>query len=496
MNLKRPTIRLSPLAHPVPETAGSSSSVTQPHLQQQHGLEFEFDCDAPRCAITLHIVGVPSHLAVGEDHDGDFSRSREALAIAGSNDADADRLHLFEAVVDGGFGRKLPLGAGAALELAKLESAAKAHKKAIDAAAAGTLPANSTEKINATGTEQKEKSDSHEHTRKRMTFFRKRSHHQSSMLSANSANSHNGTAPAATTATAGPALAVVDAEGTTHHEPETEESTGANAGVAGKSTAEEDDGVRVAICLSARDAEGKPLRVRNEQVTYLHVVRHGPSHSPTATAPTEGAAAADNTNATAASSDRERSEEEDRRPWVVKVVKREARIGAHAFHLHEIYGLTAHAALPTSPSETLPADASAHTYPPAAGAITAVASNAEDEAASECLLCLSAPREVVLLPCRHLVACAECAANMVEFGAGGTVTAPTEPAPVPEATAPTSGEGGATANAEGQTGNGEGEAAAPSAPAPPPPVTVRRKRKAKGWFCPVCRQRMYLPYTY
>lgn len=428
----------------------------------------------------LHVIGVPSHLAVGEDHEGDFSRSREALATtASSGDADVDRMHLFEAVVDGGFGRKLPLGAGAALELAKLEIAAKAHKKALAAAVTGATPGESTQRSEAAKTEHREKPDSHEHSRKRLPFFRKRSHHQSSMLSTTS--THAPATAAATTATAGPALAVVDAEATPHREPDSEEGAATNT-QPGKTTAEEEEGVRVAICLSARDSEGRPLRVRNEQVTYLNVVRHGPP--PASTTPAEAPAAAEGSE-TAASPEREKSDDEDHRPWVVKVVKREARIGAHAFHLHEIYGLTAHAALPTSPSDTLPTASLPHTYPPTASAGTAV-SGGGDEAASECLLCLSAPREVVLLPCRHLVACAECAANMVEFGAGGTVTVPTEAEPTPAAAAAANGEG-AAANGEGEAATGNGEAAAP-APAPAP-VAVRRKRKAKGWFCPVCRQR-------
>ncbi|KAJ7152285.1 hypothetical protein C8R43DRAFT_1127364 [Mycena crocata] len=37
-------------------------------------------------------------------------------------------------------------------------------------------------------------------------------------------------------------------------------------------------------------------------------------------------------------------------------------------------------------------------------------------------------RRVVLLPCRHLVACRPCAVNMVEFGAGGAIVAEAEPA--------------------------------------------------------------------
>jgi hypothetical protein len=69
---------------------------------------------------------------------------------------------------------------------------------------------------------------------------------------------------------------------------------------------------------------------------------------------------------------------------------------------------------------------------------------------------------------------------MIEFGAGGKVAR----------------------RDEGDTGTGEtpaggADAAAAAAGAPAPPVAggttatgrERRKKKAKGWYCPVCRQR-------
>jgi len=62
---------------------------------------------------------------------------------------------------------------------------------------------------------------------------------------------------------------------------------------------------------------------------------------------------------------------------------------------------------------------------------------------------------------------------MVEFGAGGNIVH-TEDTPATT----TGGERGEAATAEG------------SAPVPSiVPQNIRRKRKAKGWFCPVCRQR-------
>jgi hypothetical protein len=199
------------------------------------------------------------------------------------------------------------------------------------------------------------------------------------------------------------------------------------------------------------------------------------------------------------------------------------QIGSHTFHLHEIYGLSS-----ASTQSTVPAvNPTPYTYPPTA------ATPAEDEPSSECLVCLSSPREVVLLPCRHLVACKECAINMVEFGAGGAIMHAEEPTtnlgPQPTETAETSAvddslppavasspaedssaSGAVPENADSsvvepsqvaaQPARNEDQVASstsapptgptaqvpPSAPAPQNP---RRKRRAKGWTCPVCRQR-------
>lgn len=68
---------------------------------------------------------------------------------------------------------------------------------------------------------------------------------------------------------------------------------------------EEEDGIRVIIRLAALDEQGTELISPNEQLTYLHVVRFGTKSTPS----------------------EEASEEvEDVRPWVVKVVKREATV--------------------------------------------------------------------------------------------------------------------------------------------------------------------------
>lgn len=132
--------------------------------------------------------------------------------------------------------------------------------------------------------------------------------------------------------------------------------------------------------------------------------------------------------------------------------------------------------LPSSP------ESESHTYPPSPAPIVPQATTEEDPS-SECLLCLSSPREVVLLPCRHLVACKDCALNMVEFGAGGNITQPTA------AEEPTTPASGTETAADGTTVANRTGTAATTATSPISPTNPRRKRKAKGWFCPVCRQR-------
>ncbi|KAF9467931.1 hypothetical protein BDZ94DRAFT_1248087 [Collybia nuda] len=410
VNLKRPTIRLSPLTSD-DTTSPNPSDVHHHH----HGLEFEYDCDAPKCGIYVHVL-------LSQEHpDAPISGAASGLS----------KLLVFEAVVEGGFGRLLKLEEGALLELGRFEHTPNANGSTTSLISPVSGPRESTStptsESPAPGSglpDPAGPASNPRHSRRRFTHFhfRKRSQGRS---------------------VAGPALAVMDAEPA----PATDS----------KGKDEVLEGVRVTIRLAALDEQGTELASPNEQVTYLHVVRFGPKN--------EGA-----------------ESEEDSRPWVVKVVKREATIGPHTFHLHEIYGLTsssaaaAHTPAPTAPLPSSPTSDS-HTYPPTA-VVPVAAENAEDDPSSECLLCLSSPREVVLLPCRHLVACKECALNMVEFGAGGHITQTEEP----------------VANAEGgdaapTASEGTDAAATPAAPVVPAPT--RRKRKAKGWFCPVCRQ----PYT-
>ncbi|KAG8751931.1 hypothetical protein FRC14_007501, partial [Serendipita sp. 396] len=402
VNLKRPSIRLSPLVH----ADGSEDTPST-----QHGLEFDYDLDAARGRIVLEVI---------------------------SPTKDVTPILIFESVVDGGFNKQLKVEDGAVFELAKLENHKDTPAPAVATTSASPAePATTAQPVSpVVGPSKKRFSAFH---------FRKK------------------------TRTAGPALPLVDAQ-TPAPPPATTEGQTAKPEVAPE---EDEGGVRVRIRIEALDENDKVLASPNAQTTYLHIVRMGPPPQP----PADGGQV-----------------EEDTRQWVVKVVKREATIGLHTFHLHEIYGLA-------TGSNSSAAPAPSHSYPPEADEESHA--QAYDFAGTECVLCLSEPREVVLLPCRHLVACKDCAMNMIEFGAGGTLThnaEDTTPAAVAGAAAATTPATGPTPAAAGTTTASGANANANNVDLeagnalPAPPViqpTPRRKRKAKGWFCPVCRQ----PYT-
>lgn len=83
---------------------------------------------------------------------------------------------------------------------------------------------------------------------------------------------------------------------------------------------------------------------------------------------------------------------------------------------------------------------------------------------------------------------------MVEFGAGGKVNrreGDGELSGGPSETTPTTAGEPSTAN--GETAEGGAHATPVAAVTPATTQPTRRKKKAKGWFCPVCRQREFLP---
>jgi hypothetical protein len=246
VNLKRPTLRLSPLAVSPDDDATHVNA-------QHHGLEFEYDCDAPKCGIYVHVI-----------------------VDSGSPQEDGDKLSkvmVFESTVDGGFGKVLKLEEGAALELGSFEMKKVDHKPTTE----GQPGTSSTE----AGQSESSGPDntSQPRDRKRRTFpFRKHFHGRH---------------------VSGPALAVVDADPSPSLSPSTDSDKKGEA---------DDEGVKVTIRLAALDKEGTELG--NEQVTYLHVVRFGEKEAEEMKDKAE-----DNDPV-----------EEDKRPWVVKVVKREATV--------------------------------------------------------------------------------------------------------------------------------------------------------------------------
>ncbi|KZS96254.1 hypothetical protein SISNIDRAFT_536575 [Sistotremastrum niveocremeum HHB9708] len=441
VNLKRPSIKLSPLTHPSDSLDPSNSNPQLNLHMRTHGLEFEFDADAPKCLIQINVV-TPSSSS---------SESDESTPML-----------LFEKIVEGGFGRYLRIEDGAVLELDKLD-AARSEDLAIspvEASPSSNIPTSASQSagVNGMTPSASARTVGGAGAKKRFSNFHFLKRH---------GHGHN-------SSVAGPALQVVDAESSSMPMPMPDKTK--------EEKEKEEGGVKITIRLEALDGDERPLECVNSQVTYLHIVRLGPppatnsSSSPSSSAPA--------TSATGS-------------PWIVKVVRREAVIGLHTFHLHEIYGLSSASAptpTPTTTSPTNPPPTSPqHSYPPTSPTVTAPLTSSahaeiDDDPTSECLLCLSSPREVVLLPCRHLVACKECAMNMVEFGAGGSLVH-ADSGEGATSTSPTD----APAGAGGEGGGGEGGSAATAAPTVTPTTTTthRRKRKAKGWYCPVCRQ----PYT-
>ncbi|KAG9102410.1 hypothetical protein FRC07_010235, partial [Ceratobasidium sp. 392] len=399
VNLKRPSLRLTPLA-----SNASNTDLVSTSTKTSHGLEFEYDCDAAKCHITVTMS----------------SSASSTSALKPGPEKLEEPVMIFEGVVDGGFGRTLKHEHGAILDLAQhdiKEPDASAAEEAPVPEPALTVPEPAAQR-----------------SRRRISVpfhLRRRERVPQQAV--------------------GPALPVVDADA---QPPVTEGSSKDHA-------PKETGGVHVTIKLEAFDETGKPYTNRNSQITFLHVVKIGQP-------PADGA--------------------EDTRSWVVRVLRREATIGSHTFRLHEIYGL-ANANAPSHPP--------APSYPPAAASTTDADGEALPDAhaqqqtyefaGAECVLCLSSPREVVLLPCRHLVACKECADNMITFGAGEGVSAPT----TESNTEPTTANGANGTNGTGTASGPNNSASDPPTPFQAAAAAGRRKRKAKGWFCPVCRQ----PYT-
>lgn len=205
VNLKRPSIRLTPL------TLTTDDSTESHHA---HGLEFEFDCDAAKCLVSVRAVQPSGTSTVA----------------------------LFERTVEGGFARTFKYEENdsvAVLELDKLDVA--------QPNAAETLPETATPSAapavtsNAPTTAAATPNNAGPHTKKRLSVFhfRRRS------------------------AAAGPALQVVDADAeaaaarrnsSDDHDDDDHHSHEANGNAA--LTKDEKNGVKLVIRLEALDEQG------------------------------------------------------------------------------------------------------------------------------------------------------------------------------------------------------------------------------------------------
>jgi hypothetical protein len=232
VNLKRPTLKLSPLEA---QTSEDPSVGAESH--DNHALEFEYDCDSPKCCITVQVI-VSSHEPSTQSSTSPSSR----------------RITVYESVFEGGFSHFLKLEDGATVDLGRFENIAARSAQAADSE---HLPKVDTDLITTQITEHPEvasqpnitsapSSDHQENARKRRftaLHFRRRSQNHS---------------------VSGPALAVVDNDAAATTEIGEREKDSPN-----------EDGVRVVIQLMALDDLGKELSSVNRQSTYLHVVRLG-----------------------------------------------------------------------------------------------------------------------------------------------------------------------------------------------------------------------------
>lgn len=232
VNLKRPTLRLSPIE--IQPLDDPSDDVANAESRNNHALEFEFDCDAPKCCVTVQVIAPSNEQNTHESFH---------------------RITVYESIFEGGFGRLLKLEDGATIDLGRFEHMAPHGSPVVGAEQSS--PKVDKDLTTAEVTELPEVSsqlrttptptpDHQENARKRRftaLSFRRRSHNP---------------------AVSGPALAVVDNDTTTINEAGGREKDIVN-----------DDGVRIVIQLVALDDFGKELSSVNRQSTYLNVVRLG-----------------------------------------------------------------------------------------------------------------------------------------------------------------------------------------------------------------------------
>ncbi|KAK1925692.1 hypothetical protein DB88DRAFT_484774 [Papiliotrema laurentii] len=439
VNLKRPTLLLQQLELQHPEvfdkqdeedisaasTSRPTSMVPTPPL---HSLKFNYDAMTPLVNISLSIYPTPPPVIVDEN-------GKEAPSIV-----EQEPKTVYSGVHGGGFNQTFQLPAEAALDLSSAITPMSPASNDSAVALSGE-----DEKLNGPGGRDTQSEDTH------------RSSVDRAMGNLNIAQPDLATVPELQQTPAEHAedrrprrFGIFPRRGHRESDPEQGQIELQNrtqeAHEAEKEKPKEPEmGLRLLIRIEAVGPEGQALKRRNAQLTHILITGMW--------VPDAGSTAPPGQNG--------------KRVWIVKVVRREAVIGAHTFLLKEIYGLS-------SSTQSQPAS-----YPPGESDPYASTPN-------ECIVCLTSPRDVVLLPCRHLVVCRECAVGMVEFGAGGKV------ARREEGNTNVETEASATNGTATQTGGSSNNATAvPVAGGTTATGRERRKKKAKGWYCPVCRQ----PYT-
>ncbi|KAG8922862.1 hypothetical protein FRC01_013516, partial [Tulasnella sp. 417] len=211
VNLKRPSIKLTPLTIQ-PNASSSEEAAPAVAATAAHGLEFDFDCDAARCAISIRAVvpaapsSTTSASAATASYPPAATANEKDAAKKKKQDAQWTTISLFDATIDGGFGKVFKFDEhGAVLELDKLDVAAAPPAPEADAKGAASAAAPNAEG----STPAAAAAQNQHHHRKRFSAFhlRRRSMAQDA---------------------AGPALQVVDADAEAHmaNEPDIYERIG------------------------------------------------------------------------------------------------------------------------------------------------------------------------------------------------------------------------------------------------------------------------------
>eukprot|EP00667_Euglena_gracilis_P006776 EG_transcript_6838 len=120
------------------------------------------------------------------------------------------------------------------------------------------------------------------------------------------------------------------------------------------------------------DAEGLPMpesRIQS-QFTYAEVVRQANDEKPT--------------------------------EYTLKVLKQRLQVGNDLYDLEDIYGMPAE-------STASAATAEAHTNEPVTASLAGLADHDDGE---DCVICLAEPRNTLVMPCRHMCLCSDCASML------------------------------------------------------------------------------------